>query len=108
MEFDLIALINQYFDTTLMITVPFLMFLGKQLKLSKRIDDTMIVNILCYIGIVVAVVYNCVTKLPELPLEWFMLFMSSVLNGLVLAYTSVGVHQQFKQHKENQANKLDI
>ena len=108
MEFDLIALVNQYVSPEILIAVPFLMFIGKQLKLSARIDDTLIVNCLCYVGIFVSAIYNCSQNMPTTIYEWFMLVMISVLSGMVLAYTSVGVHQQVKQHRENKMNKTDI
>lgn len=108
MDFDLSVLIMQYVNPELVIVVPFLMFLGKQFKMSKRIDDTMIVNLLCYVGIALATVYNCATSSPSSLYEWFMLLMISILGGIVLGYTAVGAHQQFKQRLENKVNKSDI
>lgn len=106
MEFDLIALITQHVNPELMIAVPLLMFIGQQLKLSKRVDDTLIVNCLCYVGIAVSCVYNFSLKVPQSVYEWFIMIMVSVLGGLVLAYTSVGAHQQIKQQKESRINKI--
>lgn len=108
MEFDLAILISEYVNPELIIAVPFLMFLGRQLKLSNRVDDTIIVNCLCYAGIALALIYNCSLKTPHSVYEWFMMIMISVLGGIVLGYTSVGAHQQFKQYLENKANKSDI
>ena len=107
MEFDLMALINQYVSPEILIAVPFLMFVGKQLKLSARIDDTLIVNCLCYVGVFVSIVYNCSQNMPKTIYEWFMMIMISFLSGMVLAYTSVGVHQQLKQREENKLNETD-
>lgn len=108
MDFDISVLIMQYVNPELVIAVPFLIFLGNQFKLSKRIDDTMIVNLLCYVGIVLAAIYNCSTNTPANIYEWFMMIMVSVLGGIVLGYTAVGAHQQFKQRLENKSNKNDI
>lgn len=107
MEFDISLLAMQYVSPELVIAIPFLIFLGSQFKLSKRIEDTMIVNLLCYAGIVVAFVYNCSTKMPATLYEWFMMVMVSAFGGIVLGYTAVGAHQQFKQHLENKANKKE-
>lgn len=107
MEFDLTLLISQYFNPEMMVAVPLLIFIGYQLKLSKRVDDTLIVNCLCYVGIAIACIYNFSTKVPSNAYEWFIMLTSSVLSGLVLAYTSVGVHQQLKQGKENKINKME-
>lgn len=108
MDFDISILAMQYVNPELVIAVPFLIFFGKQLKLSKRIDDTMIVNYLCYAGIGLAFIYNCSTKTPTGLYEWFMMVMVSAFGGIVLAYTAVGAHQQFKQYLENKANKTDV
>lgn len=72
MEFNLLALVEQYFNPELMIAVPFLMFIGKQFKLSERIEDTLIVNYLSYIGIVISIIYSCSQALPKTTHECFM------------------------------------
>lgn len=105
MDFEISALVMQYVNPELVIAVPLLMFVGSQLKLSKYVDDTMIVNYLCYIGIGLAVIYNCSAAMPASLYEWFMMFMVSTLGGIVLGYTAVGAHQRSKQSLENKANK---
>lgn len=106
MEFDMLALINQYVKPELMIAVPLLLFLGKQLKDSNRISNTLINNILSYVGIAVAMIYNLSIERPADMYGWLMLVLVSVLSGMVLSYTAVGLFEQKKSHDKHKIEKM--
>ncbi|MGL6175119.1 MAG: phage holin family protein [Cellulosilyticaceae bacterium] len=108
MEINLMEMVREYVSPELFLAVPLLLFIGKQLKDSKRVDDTLIVNILMYVGIAASGLYNFAKQAPANMYEWIMLVFISVLGGCALAWSSVGVNQQWKQGKLHKINMDDL
>lgn len=95
----IVELIKSYISMENICMIPFLILLGRQLKKSKRVDDTLIPDLLIFTGIAFALVFGLSSNTPINILQWVILFATSIGQGYFTALVAVGVHQQLKQRK---------
>lgn len=91
------SIIREYITVETFYTVPFLMWLGMMLKKSKKIDDSLIPEVLAYIGIAIATMVCLSMNRPEDAMRWTLLFVTAIGQGYFAAAASVMLHQILKQ-----------
>lgn len=98
---EIVYSFKEYLSPELIFMIPFLMVIGRGLKKSKRINDSLIPTILSCIGIPIALVTSLANKYePMNTIQIIVWVMMSIGQGVFLGATSVGVHQFLKQHQE--------
>lgn len=98
---DLVLSFKEYLSPELVFMIPILVVIGKGLKKSTRINDSLIPTILSIIGIPIALITSLASRIdPMNRIQIIVWILMSVGQGVFLGATAVGVHQFFKQHSE--------
>ncbi|WP_069997739.1 phage holin family protein [Cellulosilyticum sp. I15G10I2] len=93
------SIIREYITVETFYTIPFLMWLGMVLKKSKKIDDSLIPEVLAYIGIAISTMACLSMNKPDDVMRWVLLFVTAIGQGYFAAAASVMLHQILKQRK---------
>ena len=102
---DIYILIKEYLQPELVWFVPCLYILGRCIKKSIRIDNTLIPNILVLVGIALSALTGLSNNSPVSWMEWVILISVSIGQGGVLAALAVCGNQMLKQHFKAKENK---
>lgn len=98
---DLVLSFKEYLSPELVFMIPVLVVIGKCLKKSTRISDSLIPTILSIIGIPIALITSLASRIdPMNRIQIIVWILMSTGQGVFLGATAVGVHQFFKQHTE--------
>ena len=98
---DIVLSFKEYLSPELVFMIPILVVIGKGLKKSTRISDSLIPTILSIIGIPIALITSLASRIdPMNRIQIIVLILMSTGQGVFLGATAVGVHQFFKQHSE--------
>ena len=98
---DIILSFKEYLSPELVFMIPVLVVIGKALKKSNRINDSLIPTILSIVGIPIALITSLANRLdPMNKIQIIVWILMSIGQGVFLGATAVGVHQFFKQHTE--------
>lgn len=98
---DLVYGLKEYLSPELVFMIPVLIVIGKGLKRSTRINDSLIPTILSIVGIPIALITSLANKIePMSDVQIVVWILMSIGQGIFLGATAVGVHQLFKQHVE--------
>lgn len=93
------SLISTYFSPEFVFSVPFLILVGRAIKKSKRIDDSLIPAILTVSGILTSAIITLASNTPETIFQWLTFFITCLGQGWLAGLSAVGAHQLFKQSK---------
>ncbi len=91
------SIIREYITVETFYTIPFLMWFGMVLKKSRKIDDSLIPEILAHIGIAISTMVCLSMNRPEDITRWILLFVTAIGQGYFAASASVMLHQILKQ-----------
>ena len=98
---DIVLSFKEYLSPELVFMIPILVVIGKGLKKSTRISDSLIPTILSIIGIPIALITSLASRIdPMNRIQIIVWILMSTGQGVFLGATAVGVHQFFKQHTE--------
>lgn len=98
---DIIFSLKEYLSPELVFMIPVLVVIGKALKKSNRINDSLIPTILSIVGIPIALITSLANRMdPMNKIQIIVWILMSTGQGVFLGATAVGVHQFFKQHTE--------
>lgn len=98
---DIVFSLKEYLSPELVFMIPVLVVIGKGLKRSTRISDSLIPTILSIVGIPIALITSLANRMdPMNKIQIIVWILMSVGQGVFLGATAVGVHQFFKQHTE--------
>lgn len=98
---DLVFSLKEYLSPELVFMIPVLVVIGRALKKSNRISDSLIPTILSVVGIPIALVTSLANRMdPMNNIQIVVWILMSIGQGVFLGATAVGVHQFFKQHSE--------
>lgn len=98
---DIVFSLKEYLSPELVFMIPVLVVIGKCLKKSTRISDSLIPTILSIVGIPIALITSLANRMdPMNKIQIIVWILMSVGQGVFLGATAVGVHQFFKQHSE--------
>ena len=98
---DIVLSFKEYLSPELVFMIPVLVVIGKGLKKSTRISDSLIPTILSIIGIPIALITSLASRIdPMNRIQIIVWILMSTGQGVFLGATAVGVHQFFKQHTE--------
>lgn len=98
---DIVLSFKEYLSPELVFMIPMLVVIGKGLKKSTRISDSLIPTILSIIGIPIALITSLASRIdPMNRIQMIVWILMSTGQGVFLGATAVGVHQFFKQHSE--------
>lgn len=98
---DIVLSFKEYLSPELVFMIPILVVIGKGLKKSTRISDSLIPTILSIIGIPIALITSLASRIdPMNRIQIIVWILMSIGQGVFLGATAVGVHQFFKQHSE--------
>lgn len=98
---DIVFSLKEYLSPELVFMIPVLVVIGKGLKKSTRISDSLIPTILSIVGIPIALITSLANRMdPMNKIQIIVWILMSVGQGVFLGATAVGVHQFFKQHTE--------
>lgn len=98
---DIVLSFKEYLSPELVFMIPILVVIGKGLKKSTRISDSLIPTILSIIGIPIALITSLASRIdPMNRIQIIVWILMSTGQGVFLGATAVGVHQFFKQHSE--------
>lgn len=98
---DIVLSFKEYLSPELVFMIPILVVIGKGLKKSTRISDSLIPTILSIIGIPIALITSLASRIdPMNKVQIIVWILMSTGQGVFLGATAVGVHQFFKQHSE--------
>lgn len=98
---DIVLSFKEYLSPELVFMIPVLVVIGKGLKKSTRINDSLIPTILSIIGIPIALITSLASRIdPMNRIQIIVWILMSTGQGVFLGATAVGVHQFFKQHSE--------
>lgn len=93
------SLISTYFSPEFVFSVPFLILIGRAIKKSKRIDDSLIPAILTVSGVLTSAIITLASNTPETIFQWLTFFITCLGQGWLAGLSAVGAHQLFKQSK---------
>lgn len=94
---EITLLIKEYISPELVWFIPFLYLSGNVIKKSKRIDDTLIPNILIVLGIFLSALVSITNNKPNGWMQWVVLSAISIGQGGFLAAMPVLLNQIIKQ-----------
>ena len=98
---DLVLSFKEYLSPELVFMIPILIVIGKGLKKSTRISDSLIPTILSIIGIPIALITSLASRMDPMNIVQIIVWiLMSTGQGVFLGAAAVGVHQFFKQHTE--------
>lgn len=98
---DIVLSFKEYLSPELVFMIPILVVIGKGLKKSTRISDSLIPTILSIIGIPIALITSLASRIdPMNRIQIIVWILMSTGQGVFLGATAVGAHQFFKQHTE--------
>ena len=98
---DIVLSFKEYLSPELVFMIPVLVVIGKALKKSNRISDSLIPTILSVVGIPIALITSIANRIdPMNKIQIIVWILMSIGQGIFLGAASVGVHQFFKQHTE--------
>ncbi len=91
---DLVFSLKEYLSPELVFMIPVLVVIGKVLKKSNRISDSLIPTILSIVGIPIALVTSLANRMdPMNNIQVIVWILMSIGQGVFLGATAVGVHQ---------------
>lgn len=93
------SLISTYFSPEFIYSIPFLILVGKAIKKSTRIDDSLIPTILFILGVCTSTIISLANNQPFNIFQWASLVVTALGQGWLAGLTAVGTHQLFKQSK---------
>lgn len=96
---EMMSLISTYFSPEFVFSIPFLILIGRGIKKSKRIDDSLIPAILTISGIFTSAVITLASNTPETIFQWLTFGITCLGQGWLAGLSAVGAHQLFKQSK---------
>lgn len=96
---EMLSLISVYFSPEFIYSIPFLILVGKAVKKSTRIDDSLIPTILFILGICTSAIISLANNQPYTVFQWGSLIITTLGQGWLAGLTAVGTHQLFKQSK---------
>lgn len=98
---DILYTLKEYLSPELVFMIPLLMVVGAFLKKSDKISSSSIPNVLCALGIPLALLISFTNQYEPLTIQRIVLIvLMSIGQGVFLGLISVGVHQLLKQNKE--------
>lgn len=98
---EVLYTLKEYLSPELIFMVPILMVIGTFLKKTNKISDSDIPNILCTIGIPLALLVSFTNQYePMTNGKLVLCLITAIGQGIFLGLVSVGVHQFLKQNKE--------
>ena len=98
---DIVLSFKEYLSPELVFMIPVLVVIGKGLKKSTRINDSLIPTILSIIGIPIALITSLASRIdPMNRIQIIVWILMSTGQGVFLGATAVGVHQFFKKHSK--------
>lgn len=100
MEF--VNIIKEYIKPELIVVAIVLYFVGMGIKNTKLIKDKYIPIILGSLGVIVSAIYIIATSTINGYQEVLMAIFSSIVQGVLVAGTSVYVNQIIKQKKKEE------
>ncbi len=99
---DLINMLKEYIKPELLVVAIVLYFVGMGIKNTELIKDKYIPIILGFLGIFVSAIYIIATSTINGYQEVLMAIFSSIVQGVLVAGTSVYVNQIIKQKKKEE------
>lgn len=99
---DLINMLKEYIKPELLVVAIVLYFVGMGIKNTKLIKDKYIPIILGSLGVIVSAIYIIATSTINGYQEVLMAIFSSIVQGVLVAGTSVYVNQIIKQKKKEE------
>ena len=99
---DLINMLKKYIKPELLVVAIVLYFVGMGIKNTELIKDKYIPIILGFLGIFVSAIYIIATSTINGYQEVLMAIFSSIVQGVLVAGTSVYVNQIIKQKKKEE------
>ena len=100
MEF--VNIIKEYIKPELIVVAIVLYFVGMGIKNTKLIKDKYIPIILGSLGVIVSAIYIIATSTINGYKEVLMVIFTSIIQGVLVAGTSVYVNQIIKQKKKEE------
>lgn len=97
---EAVNILKEYISMENVFFIPFLIFIGRCVKKSKRIDDTLIPNILGVLGIFLCSLVSLSQNQPVTWINWVLLITVSVGQGICVSSVSVFLNQWFKQNQK--------
>lgn len=98
---EVLYTLKEYLSPELVFMIPLLMVVGAFLKKSNKISSSNIPNVLCALGIPLALLISFTNQYEPLTIQRIVLIvLMSIGQGVFLGLISVGVHQLLKQNKE--------
>lgn len=99
---DLLEMIKEYVKPELLVLIIVLYFVGMGIKNTELIKDKYIPIILGVIGVIVSAIYIVATSQIKGYQEILMAIFTSIVQGIIVAGTSVYVNQVIKQTKKEE------
>lgn len=96
---ETMSLISTYFSPEFVFSIPFLILIGRGIKKSKRIDDSLIPAILTVSGILTSAIITLASNAPDTIFQWLTFGITCLGQGWLAGLSAVGAHQLFKQSK---------
>lgn len=102
---ETINILKEYISMENLFFIPFLIFVGNIIKKSKRIDDTLIPDILGVLGIFLCSLVSFSQNQPFDWIRWVLLITVSIGQGICVSGVAVFLNQWFKQNHKYKAMK---
>lgn len=99
---DLINMLKEYIKPELLVVAIVLYFVGMGIKNTELIKDKYIPIILGSLGVIVSAIYVIATSTINGYQEVLMAIFTSIVQGVLVAGTSVYVNQIIKQKKKEE------
>ena len=99
---DLINMLKEYIKPELLVVAIVLYFVGMGIKNTELIKDKYIPIILGFLGIFVSAIYIIATSAINGYKQVLMVIFTSIIQGVLVAGTSVYVNQIIKQKKKEE------
>lgn len=100
---ETINILKEYISMENLFFIPFLIFIGNIIKKSKRVDDTLIPDILAILGIFLCSLVSFSQNQPLDWIRWVLLITVSIGQGICVSGVAVFLNQWFKQNHKYKA-----
>lgn len=97
---EAVGILKEYISMENLFFIPFLIFTGNCMKKSKRIDDTLIPNILGILGILLCSLVSFSQNTPSTWIQWVLLITVSFGQGLCVTGVAIFINQWMKQNEK--------
>ncbi len=97
---DAVGILREYISMESIFFVPFLIFIGRIIKKSRKINDCHIPSILGIMAVILCTLLAIVNNSPLNWIQWIILICVSIGQGICVAGVSVYVNQWFKQNQK--------